>query len=141
MAHHRTAYQLSEKPCSCQLPRRQLLGSLTNTPYTTSSVYVIQATMLAREEIELAFVAAGWEIAGRSSPHLVAANAGGVPVSIRAYGPSITGSDEPLFELIDRLLELTYWVREVPTPRAASALIREHGGAPGEKRGKPYERT
>ena len=85
--------------------------------------------MLAREEIELAFVAAGWEIAGRSSPHLVAANAGGVPVSIRAYGPSITGSDEPLFELIDRLLELTYWVREVPTPRAASALIREHGGA------------
>jgi hypothetical protein len=97
--------------------------------------------MLAREEIELAFVAAGWEIAGRSSPHLVAANAGGVPVSIRAYGPSITGSDEPLFELIYRLLELTYWVREVPTPRAASALIREHGGAPGEKRGKPYERT
>jgi hypothetical protein len=112
-----------------------------NTLYTTSSVYVIQATKLAREEIELAFVAAGWEIAGRSSPHLVAGNAGGVPVSIRAYGPSITGPDEPLFELIDRLLELTYWVREVPTPRVASALIREHGGAPGEKRSKPYERT
>ena len=97
--------------------------------------------MMAREEIELTFVAAGWEVAGRSSPHLVAANAGGAPLSIRAYGPFVGGSDEPLFELVDRLLELTYWVREVPTPRAASALIREHGGAPGMERGKPYERA
>jgi hypothetical protein len=97
--------------------------------------------MTTQEEIELAFVAAGWEIAGRSSPHLVAGNAGGVPLSIRAYRPSIGGSDEPLFELVDRLLELTYWVREVPTPRVASALIREHGGAPGMQRGKPYKRV
>jgi len=79
--------------------------------------------MLAREEIELAFVTAGWEIAGRSSPHLVAGYAGGVPLSIRAYGPSIGGSDEPIFELVDRLLGLTYWVGEVPAPRVASTLI------------------
>ena len=79
----------------CQFRRRPLLSSLVKTLYTTSSVYVIQATMLAREEIELAFVTAGWEIAGRSSPHLVAGYAGGVPLSIRAYGPSIGGSDEP----------------------------------------------
>ena len=95
--------------------------------------------MMAREEIELAFVAAGWEVAGHSSPHLVAANAGGLPLSIRAYGPFVGGSDEQVFELVDRLLELTYWVREVPTPRVALALIREHGGAPGMKRGKPYK--
>jgi hypothetical protein len=95
--------------------------------------------MMAREEIELAFVAAGWEVAGHSSPHLVAANAGGLPLSIRAYGPFVGGSDGQVFELVDRLLELTYWVREVPTPRVALALIREHGGAPGMKRGKPYE--
>jgi len=97
--------------------------------------------MLAREEIELAFVVAGWEIAGRSSPHLVVGNADGPPLSIRAYGPSIGGSDEPLFELVDRLLELTYWVGEVPTPRVALALIHKHGGAPGEERGKPYKRA
>ena len=97
--------------------------------------------MMAREEIELAFVVAGWEVAGRSSPQLVAANAGGVPLSIRAYGPFIGGSDEPVFELVDRLLELTYWVREVPTPRVASALIREHGRPPGMERGKPYKRA
>ena len=63
--------------------------------------------MMAREEIELAFVVAGWEVAGCSSPHLVAANAGGVPLSIRAYGPFIGGPNEQVFELIDCLLELT----------------------------------
>jgi hypothetical protein len=97
--------------------------------------------MTAREEIELAFVAAGWEVAGLSSAHLVAANASGVPLSIWAYGPFDGGSDEQAFELIDRLLELTYWVREVPTPRVASALIREHGGPPGMERGKLYKGT
>ena len=29
-------------------------------------------------------------------------NADGPSLSIRAYGPSIGGSDEPLFELVDR---------------------------------------
>jgi hypothetical protein len=97
--------------------------------------------MRVREEIELAFIVAGWEVTGCSSPRLTAANAGGVPLSIRAYGPFIGDSDEPVFELVDRLLELTYWVREVPTPRVALALIREHGGPPGMERGKPYRRA
>ena|SRR5215216_4401414 len=97
--------------------------------------------MLAREEIELAFVVAGWEIARRSSPHLVTGYTDGPPLSIRVYAPSIGGSDEPLFELVDRLLDLTYWVGEVPTPRVALALIHKHGGAPGEERGKPYKRA
>jgi hypothetical protein len=97
--------------------------------------------MMAREEVELAFVAAGWEVARCSSPHQVVANAGGVPLSIRAYGPVVVDSDESVFELVDRLLELTYWVREVPTPRVATALIREHGGPPGMRRGKPYKRA
>ena len=97
--------------------------------------------MTAREEIELAFVAAGWEVAGCSSPHLVVANASGVPLSIRAYGPFDGGSNEQSFELIDRLLELTYWVREVPTPRVALAFIREHGLSPGMEQGKPYKGT
>ena len=97
--------------------------------------------MRAREQIELTLIAAGWELVGHSSPHLVAANAGGVPLSIRAYGPFIDSSDEQVFELIDRLLELTYWVREVPTPRVASALIREYGGGPGMEQGKPYKHT
>ena len=102
---------------------------------------VTQVAMMAREEIELAFVAAGWEVAGRSSPHLVAANAGGAPLSIRAYGPFVAVSDGQAFELIDRLLELTYWVRVVPTPRVAWVLIHEYGGAPGMERGKPNKRT
>jgi hypothetical protein len=97
--------------------------------------------MRAREEIELAFVAAGWEVAGRSLPHLVTANAGGAPLSIRAYEPFVGVSDGQAFELIDRLLELTYWVRKVPTPRIARVLIYEYGGAPGMERGKPNKST
>ena len=102
---------------------------------------VTQVAMMAREEIELAFVTAGWEVAGCSPPHLVAANAGEAPLSIRAYGPFVGVSDEQAFELIDRLLELTYWVGEVPTPRVAWVLIHEYGGAPGMERGKPNKRT
>ena len=107
----------------------------------TSSGYVVHDPMMAREEIELAFVVAGWEVAGCSSPHLVVANANGVPLSIRAYGPFLGGSDEPVFELVDRLLELTYWVRDLPNPRVAMVLIPEHGGPPGMERGKPYKRA
>ena len=92
--------------------------------------------LLTREEIERAFVGAGWEIA-ESSPHLVVGNAG--YLSILAYG-SMTGTDEPFFELVDREHGRTYWVWVVPTPRVAAGLIDKLGGAPEAKQGLPRER-
>lgn len=46
---------------------------------------------------------------------------------------------DPGFELCDGEGSLTYWVREVPTPRQAATLLYEHGGPPEEERCKPYE--
>ncbi len=91
---------------------------------------------LTREEIERAFVRAGWKIA-ESSPHLVAGNADNL--SILAYG-SMTKIDEPFFELVDRKRVRTYWVRVVPPPRVAAVLIDKHGGAPEAEQGLPRER-
>ena len=44
-----------------------------------------------------------------------------------------------VFELWDGERSLTYWVREIPTPRQAATLLTEHGGPPEEERGKPRE--
>ena len=92
-------------------------------------------TMVTREEIELSFVSAGWEIADLSSQHLLVGHSG--DLSILAYGSAIA-TDDPEFELVDRRWASTYWVRVVPTPRQASLLLEEHGGPPEEQRGNPF---
>ena len=48
------------------------------------------------------------------------------------------GDRDPAFELCDGERKVTYWVREVSTPRQAATLLDEHGGPPEEERGKPY---
>ena len=45
-----------------------------------------------------------------------------------------------MFELSDGERELTYWVREIPTPQQAAELLEEHGGPPEEEWGNPYKR-
>ncbi len=90
------------------------------------------------EEVERAFVGAGWRIA-ESSPHLIVGGAGELPLSILAYG-SMVGTEDPAFELVDREQVRTYWVRVVPTPRVARVLIDKHGGPPEAERGLPSER-
>jgi hypothetical protein len=36
--------------------------------------------------------------------------------------------DESLFELVDRLIGLTYWVQRVPSPQVATELMHKDGG-------------
>jgi hypothetical protein len=67
-----------------------------------------------------------------SSEHLTVGNRG--KLSILAY-ESFMGSDDPSFELLDRMRMVTYWVRAIPTPRQAAVLLEEHGGLPEEERG------
>ena len=77
------------------------------------------------EEIARGFLGAGWEVVAPSWPHLIVGNAS--ELSILAYR-SLAETDDPVFELLDRRRNVTYWVRVIPTPRLAKVLLEEHGG-------------
>jgi hypothetical protein len=94
-----------------------------------------KVVMVTQEEIEQAFVVAGWELDGSFFEHLIIGEAGDLSV----LAPRWTwGAEDPVFELCDGEREVTYWVREIPTPPQAAALLDEHGGPPEEERGNPY---
>jgi hypothetical protein len=78
-----------------------------------------------REEIERSFVGARWEVCESSSPHLLVVGDAG-DLSILAYR-SLTETEDPVFELVDRRRGMIYRVRVVPTPRLAAVLLEEHG--------------
>ena len=80
--------------------------------------------IMNREELERSFVGAGWEVCESSSQYLLVGNAG--DLSILAYR-ALAETEDPVFELVDRRRETTYWVRVVPTPRLAAVLLEEHG--------------
>jgi hypothetical protein len=78
-----------------------------------------------RGEIERRFIGAGWEVCESSSPHLLlVGNAG--DLSIQAHR-SLTETEDPIFELVNRGWGSSYSVRVVPTPRVAAVLLEEHG--------------
>ncbi len=82
------------------------------------------------EEIENSFTSAGWNLDGSFSEYLVIGyDSHGISV---LAGKEAWETDEPTFELIDHEGELTYAVQEVPTPRQAQKMLREHGQPPGE---------
>ena len=97
---------------------------------------VLKVASMNREEIEQAIKDAGWELDGGFSEHLLIGNDS--TVSILAYR-WVWGSDDPVFELYDEERGLTYWVREIPSPRQAAVLLEERGGRPEEERGNPYK--
>jgi hypothetical protein len=80
--------------------------------------------VMNREEIERSFIRAGWEVAELSWPHLLVGNAG--DLSILAYR-SLAETDDPVFELLHRRRNVTYWARVIPTPRLATVLLEDHG--------------
>ena len=83
-------------------------------------------------ELEQSIASVGWQIDDGFSGHLVIGNDGSSSdVSIVAY---LDGwdSDAPLFELLDHERDLSYWVREIPTPQQAVEMLQEHGKPPEE---------
>jgi hypothetical protein len=82
------------------------------------------------EEIENSFTSAGWNLDGSFFEYLVIGyDSDGISI---LAGKAAWETDEPTFELIDHEGELTYAVQEVPTPRQAQEMLREHGQPPGE---------
>jgi hypothetical protein len=76
-----------------------------------------------REEIERAFVEAGWHIDGGFSDRLIIGYDGN-GLSILAYEQA-GGTDEPIFfELIDHERDVTYGVQEIPPPPASRTVTR-----------------
>jgi hypothetical protein len=71
------------------------------------------------EEIENSFTSVGWKLDGSFSEYLVIGYDGN-GISILA-GKEAWETDEP-----------AYAVQEVPTPRQAQEMLREHGQSPGE---------
>jgi hypothetical protein len=94
-----------------------------------------------KEEIEQAFAGAGWQLDGSFAERLLVGHDDD-RLSILAHS-WVWGTDEPIFELCDHEGEedITYWVREVPTPERAAELLREYGGPVEEERGNPYKGT
>lgn len=72
---------------------------------------------------------AGWEVDGSFSEHLVIGNADDLCVIVPSW---VWESDEPVYELYDVEKNISYWVREVPTPKQAAELLWEYGSPPEE---------
>ena len=91
---------------------------------------------MTREEIEQGLIDAGWELDGGFSGHLIIGESGDRSIVAHRW---TWGSEDPVFELSSKERDLTYWVREIPTPRQAGELLEEHGGPPEAEWGNPYK--
>jgi hypothetical protein len=82
------------------------------------------------EEVEERFASAGWDIDDGFSDYLVIGySADSLSIIFR---PEARHADEPIFELLDHVRDLTYWVREIPSPERAATLLQKHGRGPQE---------
>ena len=117
------------------------LGEAPSTLWFVCETVRVATCSMIREEIEQTFVTADWQIDGSFDQHLLVGH-DDAHLSILAHG-WVWGTDDPIFELCDHEGEedITYWVREIPTPERAAELLREHGGPVEEERGNPYKGT
>jgi hypothetical protein len=76
------------------------------------------------EEVEDGFASAGWELDGSFYKHLIIGFMD--DLSIIAYRQTWE-SEDPKFQLCDYENDLSYWVREIPTPQQSAQLLREYG--------------
>ncbi len=83
------------------------------------------------KEVERRFASAGWEIDNGFSGHLVIGYSGDA-LSLIAGRKEVfeSAAVKPLFEIIDHVRDVTYWVSEIPSPRQAKELLEEHGESP-----------
>ena len=77
-----------------------------------------------QEEIQQGFADAGWKLDGSFYKHLIIGCT--EDLSILAYR-RVWETGTPEFQLCDHGNDLSYWVREIPTPQRAAELLRQHG--------------
>jgi hypothetical protein len=85
------------------------------------------------EEIVHSFTSGGWDLDNSFSGWLVIGFSGN-NLSIVAHKEGAEKAagktNEIVFELLDHERNVTYWVKEVPTPQQAQELLDEHGELP-----------
>jgi hypothetical protein len=82
---------------------------------------------------------AGWEPNGTFSDHLVIGNKGDLCLIIPSW---IAQSNDPVYELHDVERNVSYWVREIPSPEKAAEILQQHGGVrPRKSGGNPARGT
>ncbi len=79
---------------------------------------------MSQQELEQKFASAGWDLDGGFYNHLIIGYTD--ILSNLAYRPAWE-AEEPEFQLCDHENNLSYWVREIPTPQQAAQLLREYG--------------
>lgn len=85
---------------------------------------------MTKEDIEQRFATAGWDIDDGFSGYLVIGCSADA-TSILSHKESYDG-DDPIFELLDHVRDVTYWVKEIPSPQRAKTLLKEYGKPPEE---------
>jgi hypothetical protein len=89
-----------------------------------------------KEEIKQSFTNAGWQIDDGFSEYLVIGCSGDT-LSIVNHREGIQSADGvQLFELLDHVRDVTYWVGEIPNPQQAANLLEECGKPPQEWEGQ-----
>ena len=87
----------------------------------------------AIKELVQSYTNAGWDIDDSFSGYLVIGFSGD-NLSIVAHDEGEDApageTDEHVFELLDHHRNVTYWVKEVPTPQQAQELLEEHRELP-----------
>ena len=84
----------------------------------------------AIKEIVQSFTIGGWELDNSFSGYLVIGFSGDNLSIVAHQGNEAGETDEIVFELLDHEKNVSYWVKEVPTPQQAQMLLEEHGELP-----------
>ncbi len=84
------------------------------------------------KEIVKSFTSAGWDRDDSFSGYLVIGFSGDNLSIVAHEGEDVEvgETDQIVFELLDHERNVTYWVKEVPTPQQAQLLLEEHGELP-----------
>lgn len=93
--------------------------------------------MMSKEEIKQRFANAGWQVDDGFSDYLVIGCSGDTLSIVNHREPFETADGDNLFELLDHMRDVTYWVGEIPDPQQAANLLEECGKPPQEWEAQP----
>ncbi len=90
-----------------------------------------------RADIERSLEEAGWKVDGGFDTHMIIGHDDRASIMVHR---GAADADDPAFELYHDQMEVTYWIREIPTPDRALELLEEHGELPEDEVGPPQTR-